>query len=96
MLKGFRARSLAIRGGNSNNDAQCGTFYLNLNNTVSNANWNITAALSYLYHIGSNALCLPQPLLKIDSLKASVSSLSKMDERIRSFLQKVMTVIEII
>lgn len=34
----------AIHGGNSNNSAQVGTFYLNLNNTPSNANWNIGAA----------------------------------------------------
>ena len=37
----------AYHGGNSNNDAQCGTFYLNLNNTASNANWNIGTSQSY-------------------------------------------------
>ena len=40
----------AYRGGNSNNDAQCGAFYLNLNNTASNANWNIGASQSYPIH----------------------------------------------
>ena len=43
---------MAYRGGNSNNSSQVGTFYLNLNNTVSNSNWNIEAAHSYQYHNG--------------------------------------------
>jgi hypothetical protein len=33
-------------GGNSDNDANCG-FYCNLNNDVSNANWNVSAAQTY-------------------------------------------------
>lgn len=36
----------AYHGGNSNNTAHVGTWYLNLNNTASNANWNIGAAPS--------------------------------------------------
>lgn len=32
------------RGGNSNNGSKDGSFYANLNNTASNANWNIGAA----------------------------------------------------
>ena len=39
--------TFAIVDGNSNNDAHVGTFYLNLNNTVSNSNWNIGTADSY-------------------------------------------------
>ena len=35
------------RGGNSNNGANCGAFYVNLNNDASNSRWNIGAALSY-------------------------------------------------
>ena len=57
----------AYRGGNSNNDAQCGAFYLNLNNTASNANWNIGASQSYPIHNDMNALRLPLHLEKIDS-----------------------------
>lgn len=41
------ATSVPYRGGNSNNGAHCGAFYVNLNNTASNANWNIGAAQSY-------------------------------------------------
>ncbi len=41
------ATSVPYRGGNSNNSAHCGAFYVNLNNTASNANWNIGAAQSY-------------------------------------------------
>ena len=36
----------AYHGGNSNNTAHVGTWYLNLNNTASNANWNIGACPS--------------------------------------------------
>lgn len=39
----------AIRGGNCNNDANCGR-YVNLNNTATNTNWNIGAAVNS-YHI---------------------------------------------
>ena len=35
----------AYVGGNSNNGLLCGAFAVNLNNTVSNADWNIGAAL---------------------------------------------------
>ena len=37
----------AIRGGTSNNRAHVGAFYVNLNNTVGNANWNIGTSQSY-------------------------------------------------
>ena len=40
--------AIAYHGGNSNNDANVGTWYLNLNNTASNTNWNIGAAHSWL------------------------------------------------
>ena len=33
-------RRFTLFDGNSNNRAKVGAFYLNLNNTVSNANWN--------------------------------------------------------
>lgn len=38
----------AYHGGNSDNDAQCGPWYLNLNNVASHVNWNIGTAQSYL------------------------------------------------
>lgn len=41
--------TFAILGGNSNNEAKVGAFYCNLNNAVSNVNWNIGAAQSYLF-----------------------------------------------
>ena len=37
----------AYHGGNADNSSNCGAWYLNLNNTSSNANWNIAAAPSY-------------------------------------------------
>ena len=37
---------MPIVGGNSNNDANYGTFYFNLNNDAGNRNWNIEATLS--------------------------------------------------
>lgn len=36
---------LALVGGNSNNRYHVGTFYSNLNNTVSNTEWNNAAAV---------------------------------------------------
>ena len=36
---------LAFVGGNSNNRYHVGAFYSNLNNTISNANWNNAAAV---------------------------------------------------
>lgn len=39
-------RAVAIVGGNANNGAKCG-FYVNLNNSASNANWNIAPGISY-------------------------------------------------
>jgi len=44
---------LAYRGGNSNNSANVGAAYLNLNNTAGNANWNIGAAHSYQALMGN-------------------------------------------
>ena len=40
-------RANFLYDGNSNNRAHYGTFYCNLNNTVSNANWNYDVAQSY-------------------------------------------------
>lgn len=76
----------AYRGGNCNNGAQCGALYVNLNNSSGNTNWNIGASQSYPKSIQLNAGHFPQPLLKINSRQASVSSNTinvKMDERIR-------------
>lgn len=39
-------------GGNSNNSLNCG-FYVNLNNTFTNRNWNITAALNWKNYIST-------------------------------------------
>ena len=36
---------LALVGGNSNNRYHVGTFYANLNNTISNTDWNDAAAV---------------------------------------------------
>lgn len=51
-----RRATFAIVDGNSNNDAHVGTFYLNLNNTVSNANWNIGTADSYSFIWSDNQM----------------------------------------
>lgn len=40
--------AFTLLDGNSNNRSKVGTFYTNLNNTVSNANWNNGATDSYL------------------------------------------------
>lgn len=37
-----------MRGGNSNNGAYCGLFYLTLNELASRTNWNYGSAVSYL------------------------------------------------
>ena len=37
----------ALVGGNCNNGSNCGGSALNLNNSVSNANWNIGSSHSY-------------------------------------------------
>lgn len=39
----------AIVGGNCNNGALDGAFAVNLNNAVSNSNWNIGAAIILLF-----------------------------------------------
>ena len=57
----------AYHGGNTDNSSNCGAWYLNLNNTASNTNWNIAAAPSSQKPKRlSNALRLPRPLAKID------------------------------
>jgi len=62
----------------------CGAFYVNLNNDPGNSNWNIEAASPYpFFKTIMNACYLPQPLLKINEYHASVSSESKVDDRIR-------------
>jgi hypothetical protein len=75
----------ANRGGNCNgNRRNAGAFYVRLNNTASNSNWNIGSAQSYLFtEQQQNAPFIPCLLAKINSMRASVSSLSKVDERIR-------------
>ena len=48
---GFFREITAIRGGNSRNGVNCGLFYVNANNTASNASWNNGAALfSYVVY----------------------------------------------
>lgn len=39
--------AVAHVGGNANNGTNCGPGYVNLNNTASNANWNIAPGISY-------------------------------------------------
>ena len=64
----YDGSQFALFGGNSNNDGKVGTFYLNLNNAVSNANWNNGAALSYLFMVQSlNVRFNPYHLVKINS-----------------------------
>lgn len=41
--------NLVIRGGNLNNGANDGPFYLNLNNGFSNSNWNYGSRLKQCY-----------------------------------------------
>ncbi len=76
------ATSVPYRGGNSNNGAHCGAFYVNLNNTASNANWNIGAAQSYpTTEQRQNAPPYPCPLAKMNSEQAPVSSISDQREK---------------
>lgn len=71
------ATSVPYRGGNSNNGAHCGAFYVNLNNTASNSNWNIGAAQSYpITEQRLNAPLYPCPLAEMNSKQASASSRS--------------------
>lgn len=44
----LRCDGFALVGGNSNNGANAGAFYVNLNNAFSNRNWNIAASQTYL------------------------------------------------
>ena len=44
----FNKSCYALFGGSCDYGLKVGAFYLNLNNAVSNSNWNIGAALSYL------------------------------------------------
>ena len=39
-------RRAVILGGSLNNGANAGRFYVNVNNALSNANWNIAARIS--------------------------------------------------
>ena len=55
---------LALVGGNSNNRYHVGTFYSNLNNTISNANWNIDAAIFVYYGIITKCIIFSLPLGK--------------------------------
>lgn len=76
--------TFAILGGNSNNEAKVGAFYCNLNNAVSNTNWNIDAVQSYLFlEQKLKILLIPRLLAKINSKQARVSNLLKARERIR-------------
>lgn len=76
--------TFAILGGNSNNEAKVGAFCCNLNNAVSNTNWNIDAAQSYLFlEQKLKILLIPRLLAKINSKQARVSNLLKARERIR-------------
>ena len=49
----------AIRGGNYGNGTNCGAFYVNLNNSASNANSNLGAANSYQQILHTNAVYIP-------------------------------------
>ena len=51
-LRGKAGERYAIRGGNCNNDANCGR-YVNLNNTATNTNWYIGAAVNSCLNIDS-------------------------------------------
>lgn len=56
---------MPYRGGNCNNGANCGAFYVNLNNDAGNANWNIGASLSVLtWEFITKYSFLPLPLGK--------------------------------
>ena len=54
----------AYVGGNSNNTSHVGTLYSNLNNTSSNTNWNIDAAIFIYYGIITKCIIFPLPLGK--------------------------------
>jgi len=54
-------------GGNFNNGANDGLWYWNLNNTSSNANWNIGARVLIFEIIIFITHHFPEPLLKIES-----------------------------
>ena len=41
-----------LSGGNLNNGANAGRFYANLNNALSNANWNYAARISDMVFCG--------------------------------------------
>ena len=72
--------------GNSNNSSKVDVWYTNLNNTASNANWNNDAALFLsIMEQKQNARYDPNPLVKLNSKQATVSSgqYVKAVERIR-------------
>lgn len=77
----FLPCSVPIVGGNCNNGSKCGR-YVNVNNSVSNANGNIGASLYLpLSFIGNrasgfdtdNAIIFPQHTLKINLSRGAVS-----------------------
>ena len=51
MLVDQSQKARPVCGGNSNNGAKDGAFNCNLNNTVSNSNWNIGAMLRSCYPV---------------------------------------------
>ena len=69
-----------LHDGNSNNRTHYGTFYVNRNNVVGNANWNIRTAKSYQSEIRQNADSLPHLLVEINPIK-SVSRKRKWTRR---------------
>lgn len=48
----FLLPAVALVGGYCNNGANCGADYVNLNNSASNANWNIGAS-NFLSYVGA-------------------------------------------
>jgi|AACY02.3.fsa_nt_gi hypothetical protein len=62
----FTGWRVANVGGNSNNGAQVGAFTLNLNNTSSNANTNVSARLANaLRHLATLSVIQSRPHLLV-------------------------------
>lgn len=74
-----RAQFKKIRG-TANNGLNCGTFYVNLNNTFSNTNWNNDAALTYP-KILINAVVYPCVAEINSSISSLVGSMQNMNKR---------------
>ena len=51
-----------LSGGNLNNGANAGRFYANLNNALSNANWNYAARIYDMVFLQ----CVSPPLRRLD------------------------------